>query len=842
MVLVPLVLVLLRAAPARAQFSDPLLRPTRGPFITDAARAGDADATALELNPGSLGLLSAADLQLVGAAGAARAVVPGRGGGFYLGVPIFLRSTIGFGLTRVAGASSAGVDGHTTLRLGYALAPLRGVSLGFAWAHLWDGAFDGTDTFDLGLSIRAGRHLALGVTVEDLNQPHPTAFGSALPRLWNAELLLRPLGTDRLEVAIGAAHANGDAWERVVPRARLSVRVIDGLRLYGDAQSAPAGTALAFDGASDTRVEFGLAVDFDHVGGAVGVPIFLPGAGSAAAGVAGRVHIDGDRRPALVAPTYVARVRLQGIEDDRGFFRVVRQLRALAADPAVAGVLLKIEDANLGYARVEELRDLVALLRAHGKRTFGYVTFPSTRDYYLAAACDSVIIHPAGGLSLLGIAQNVTFYKAAMDKLGVNLELVRIGAYKGAMEPFIMTEQSPTVRANKNQLLDDVFGRLTEALAADRSRSGHPMTPPVVRALIDRGIFSPGEATLAGLTDGIASEDDLQATVARAFGRPGLQLNDPDDAPLQPAAWPGRRVAVVFVDGTIVDGPAVEFPFGFGAFAGSDTLVDALEACRRDPGVSAVVLRVNSPGGSAFASDVVAREIKKVRAAGKPIVVSMGDLAASGGYYIAAPADVIYADPSTLSGSIGIFGYKVDAQKLVGAVGVNVETYQRGAHADFMSPYRPWTPAELALAQAQIQHLYQLFVTTVAEGRSTRGLTAARVDAIGQGHVWTGALAQGLGLVDRMGGLSAAIDEAARLGRAPVGRDRLPEIEELPRENKGLLHELARASGAIDEAPATAAARLLPGDAQAALRLLAPFLLAHGSGFEARLPFDLELR
>ncbi len=842
-----LVVGLLRAAPAWAQLSDPELRPTRGPFITDAARAGDADATALELNPGSLGLLRATDLELVGAAGEERAVLPGRGGGFYLGVPIFWRSTLGFGLTRVAGASTVGVDGHTTLRLGYALQFLRGVSLGVAWAHLWDGAFTGTDTFDLGLSIRAGRRLALGVTVEDLNQPHPAAFGSALPRLWNAELLLRPLGTDRLEVALGAAHADGDPWERVVPRARVSVRVVDGLRLYGDAESVPAGGALAFDGNSDTRLELGLAIDFDHLGGAVGIPVFVPGAGSAAVGVAGRVHIDGERRPALVAPAYVARVRLQGIEDDRGFFRVVRQLRELAVDPAVAGVLLKIEDAgaNLGYARIEELRELVALLRAHGKRTFGYVTFPTTRDYYLAAACDAVIVHPAGGLSLIGIAQNVTFYKAAMDKLGVDLQLVRIGAFKGAMEPFVMTEQSQPVRDNKSQLLDDVFGRLTDAIAADRSRAGHPMNAAVVRALVDRGIFSPGEATLAGLIDGIASEDDLEATVARALGRSGLRLQDPDDAPMRPASWPGRRVAVLFVDGTIIDGPAVELPFGAGAFAGSDTLVEALESCRRDPSVSAVVLRVNSPGGSAFASDVIAREIKKVRAAGKPIVVSMGDLAASGGYYIAAPADVIYADPSTLSGSIGIFAYKVDGQKLLDTVGVNVETYRRGAHADFLSPYRPWTPAETALAQSQIQHLYQLFVATVADGRGARGLTAARVDEIGRGHVWTGALAQGLGLVDRLGGLSVAIDEAARLGRAPVGRDQLPEIELLPHENKGLLHELAGAAGELDgQTAATAsAARLLPGDARAALRLLAPFLLARdGAGYEARMPYDLELQ
>ena len=183
----------------------------------------------------------------------------------------------------------------------------------------------------------------------------------------------------------------------------------------------------------------------------------------------------------------------------------------------------------------------------------------------------------------------------------------------------------------------------------------------------------------------------------------------------------------------------------------------------------------------------------------------MGDLAASGGYYIAAPADVIYAEPSTLSGSIGVFGYKVDAQKLLGTLGISVETYRRGAHADFLSPYRPWTPEERALAEQQIRHLYQLFVATVAEGRASRGLTPARVDELGQGHVWTGALAQAQGLVDRMGGLGAAIDEAARLGGAPLGRDRLPDLTLLPAEDHGLLRRLTGVSVVADDAGASGA-------------------------------------
>ncbi|HTB56782.1 MAG TPA: signal peptide peptidase SppA [Polyangia bacterium] len=863
-----LALALLAARPVRAQASDPELRPTRGPTITDGARAGDADATAVQLNPGALGFLPAAGLELVGADASDPAVVPRRGFGAYLGLPIFLRSSLGLGLSRVAGASAVGIDAHTTFQLAYALHFLRNASLGFSWAHIWDGSFAGADTFDFGFSARAGRYVALGATVEDVGEPHPNAFGATLPRLWTAELVLRPLGTARLEVALGAAHANGDDWDRLVPRARISATLIDGLRLYGEGENVPRGAA-TFGGGSDTRLAFGMAIDFDHLGLVVGVPIFIPGNGSSGAGIAGRIHLDGERRPALVAPPYVARVRLEGIEDDRHFFQVVRRLRALAVDPAVAGVLFKIEGVTLGYGRIEELRDLVALLRAHGKRTFGYLTFPSTREYYLAAACDVIVIHPAGELSVTGVATNVTFYKGTMDRLGVHLELVRVGAFKGAMEPFIMTEQSPAVRENKNQLLDDVYNRLTATIAADRTRAGHPMDAAIVRGLIDRGIFSAGDATLAGLGDAVAAEGDLEAFVQHALGRANLRLRDPDSSPAAPAAWPSRRVAVLFVDGTMVDGPNVELPFGMGDFAGSDTLSAALEQCRRDPTIAAVVLRVNSPGGSAFASDVLAREIKKVRQAGKPIVVSMGDLAASGGYYIAAPADVIYAEPSTTTGSIGVFGYKVDAQKLLAMLGMNVETYRRGAHADFLSPYRPWTDEERALALQQIQHLYQLFVATVADGRRSRGLTAARVDELGRGHVWTGALAQGLGLVDRLGGVSAAIDEAARLGGVPVGRDHLPDLALLPVENKGLLRRLAGAAsaledGAIDgatvgsvlgsdeqsaeqsneqEAPVVRQpASLLTGDARAALRLLAPFLVqGSGAGFAARLPYDIDL-
>jgi protease-4 len=335
--------------------------------------------------------------------------------------------------------------------------------------------------------------------------------------------------------------------------------------------------------------------------------------------------------------------------------------------------------------------------------------------------------------------------------------------------------------------------------------------------------------------------------IARALGRPDVGITDLETAPVAPGAWPGRRLAVVLVDGTIVDGPSQELPFGLANVAGSDTLLAALEECRGDPTVGAVVLRVNSPGGSAFASDVIARAVLKIREAGKPVIVSMGDTAASGGYYMSAPADLIFANPSTITGSIGIFAVKVNAAKLANLLGVNVETNRRGAHADYLSPYRPWDEAELKMVMDKMQYLYGQFIETVANGRASRGLTVARVDEVGRGQVWTGALAQSAGLVDKLGGLGDAIDEAVRRSGVPVGRDKVPEIHVLPRAPLGFVRKLVSgADGLTGSVPAPAPmlgpAALLTPELRAALRLLAPTLLVGGSGYQARMPYDIEMR
>jgi len=245
------------------------------------------------------------------------------------------------------------------------------------------------------------------------------------------------------------------------------------------------------------------------------------------------------------------------------------------------------------------------------------------------------------------------------------------------------------------------------------------------------------------------------------------------------------------------------------------------------------VLRVNSPGGSAFASDVVARAVARLRAAGKPVVVSMGDVAASGGYYIAAPADAIFAEPSTTTGSIGIFSYKLDVAGLMRSLSLHTEVYRRGPHADAASPYRPWTAEERAAAAQKIRHLYNLFLGTVGAGRRRAGVDAARADELGRGHVYTAAQAQRLGLVDELGGATAAIDRAAVLGRIPLEPDESPELLVLPRPKTSLL-KLVTGLEANTEAPTLSPAL------RAALRMLGPYLFAPAAAEQARLPFDLD--
>jgi protease IV len=855
--------VRMAAAQTLSDLPDAAFRPTRGVFLPQAARTGDADATAIELNPGQLGLARQGDFAGVLDLSNGNSALPGRGAAVLMSAPIVDGLGFGAGLQHLFGGGGWRTSGFTKLQLGLGLAG-RNFGVGASWGHLWGFPADGVDTFDLGASARLFGHAALGVAIEDLNGPRLPGAAQRLARRWVAELALRPLGTDRLEIAAAALHLGGDAWSRLGSRFRAGWALGGAWRVFADLELAPrramilppgqgaAGGAAAGAGdGTDVRLAAGVAVAFDHTGLALaGRRAFVPeGAAGAGWGSSLVIHQSVARNVPAAGPTTVVRLKLHHLDSDRAFLKRVLRLRALAGDPTVAAVLLEIDDVGLGVGRIEELRDLLTALRARGKRVVAYVTYPSTRDMYLAVASDRVVIHPAGIATFSGLAQTVTFYKEAMDHLGVRMDLIRIAEFKGAMEPFVMTGQSEAVKRNRNDLLDDLHGRIAAAVERARgigaARSAAVAAAGVshaMEALLARATFTPAEAKEAGLVDAILDDHEVEGYLRTLLGRPGIHIEDASDSPVRPRRWPAGRVAVILVDGTLVDGPSQDLPFGLGDTVGSDTLVAALEECRRDASVRAVVLRVNSPGGSAFASDVVARAVVRLRAAGKPVVASMGDVGASGGYYISAPTDAIFAEPSTTTGSIGIFGYKLDVAGLMTSLSLHTEVYRRGPHADAASPYRPWTPDERASAERKIRHLYGAFLQTVAAGRKREGLNVARVDELGRGHVYTAAQARPLGLVDELGGVTAAIDRAVTLGQISIDHDEAPELLVLPRPVTSLLNlatGLAQAETGTDVAtePTVASSPLRPAG-----RLLGPYLLGPGEGIEARLPYDLEMR
>lgn len=850
--------VICLASPAtRAQsggdLPDATFRPTRGVYIPGGARAGDADATAVELNPGQLPLLGGGATALVADVWRARAAMPGRGAALMLASPLWKGGAIGMGLHGI-GASDGALSSHSKFQLAYGMGG-RTFGVGISWAHLFGGGVGGTDTFDAGVGWRPFNGVAAAFVIEDFGRPRLPETSQALPRRWVGELAIRPLGTDVLEVAVAALHLglDDDRWSRLGTRWRLGARMGGPWRLLAEVERAPrrpGALPLGTDSGVDWRASAGIAVDFDH--GSLAVvdrrsftPDGVPGENWGGSVVLRTLH---QRNSSSASPTRAVRLSVEGVDSDREFLTLALRLRQLARDSATSAVLLKVENVELGLGRIEELRDLIGELRARGKRVVAYVTSASTRELYLASACDKVVMHPAGGLTFAGVAQAVTFYKGAMDRLGVAVELVRIAEFKGAMEPYIMTGQSGPVRENRNQLLDDVYARILDGIATGRASSWAP--PAVASALqaahlkdlTNLGAFTPQEAQRVGLIDVVRDQHEAEQYVRELLGDRDLDIVDADKAPPRSPRWTPSRIAVVMVDGTITDGPSQALPLNLGGVAGGDTLVEALEECRRNREIRAVVLRVNSPGGSAFSSDVIARAVARVRAAGKPVVASMGDVAASGGYYIAAPTDTIFAEPSTTTGSIGIFAFKLDLSRLLEMLSLNVEVLRRGPHADQQAAYRPWTPEEREIAARKIRHLYEMFTATVAAGRQSRGLTPARVDEVGRGHVWTGSQARTRGLVDEMGGVVAAVDRAAVLGGIHMLYNEAPDLLVLPRANTSILQTLAGMSDEAFDSPPPLPPQQLPATLKPAARLVAPYLLGTGTGIEARLPFDLDVR
>ena len=510
-----------------------------------------------------------------------------------------------------------------------------------------------------------------------------------------------------------------------------------------------------------------------------------------------------------------------------------RALDRAAEDDRVEGVILQPSGLAIGYARAEELRTALARFRESGKPVVCWAEQMMNKDYFVATACDEIYMAPQGYAFINGLHISVTFLKGVLDNLGVEAEFTRLGAYKTAVETYTRTSMSEPSREQMDALADSLYDDLVAAIAEARD-----LEDAAVRGIIDEPPLTALDAEERGLIDGRLYWDELETQLA---GEDELETLTPlrylEGAPLPTGR---HEVALLYAVGQIMSGASD------GNSVGSDTLVDALRTVRESDRYEALILRIDSPGGSGLASDQIWHELELVQEAGIPVIASMGDTAASGGYYIAMGADAIVAQPGTITGSIGVFAGKFNFAGLAGNVGLTSESIQRGDQAEMFGMLHALDDAERETLARSVEQFYDTFVTNAAEGR---GVEWDAIDAVARGRVWTGEDALGVGLVDELGGL----DVAVRLARehANIAEDESVRLTVLPRQptffemlrdgGPGAVEVLAEPAqaGLLAELPLWF--RLLPADLQASVEFLAAADEARTGAPLVLLPFALQI-
>ena len=496
---------------------------------------------------------------------------------------------------------------------------------------------------------------------------------------------------------------------------------------------------------------------------------------------------------------------------------VTDSLRKAKVDDRISGVVLKpLIGPRFSWGKLQEIRDAVIDYRESGKPIAAFLEYGGTEEYYVASAADRVYLMPGSPLELVGRAQYEMFFRDALDKVGTYPDVLAAGDYKTAANQYTESTMTPAHREMAESLNRDLYEQLIEGIADARG-----LAAGEVRRLVDEGPFLPGDALAAGLVDGLAYADELKdrepfeaadwREIAdrdyRQIGLSSLGLNQ------------GERIALIYAVGAINSG-ASSFDVLNGEVLGSDTLTSALRSAREDDSVRAIVLRIDSPGGSAVASDVIWREVGLVRESGKPIVASMSDLGASGGYYIAMSADAIVAQPATLTGSIGVVFGKFTTGGTYEKLGVGIEPVSEGRFAEIYSPVTRFSDAERAKAQEHVDAVYEQFVAKAAEGRGT---TRDALHEVAQGRVWTGRQALEHGLIDEVGGLGRAIALAKEKAGIDPGDEVRLVVYPRPRSFFELLDEgfpMVRALGALAGLASPEAA--VVGRATAPARLFRP--------------------
>jgi protease-4 len=487
---------------------------------------------------------------------------------------------------------------------------------------------------------------------------------------------------------------------------------------------------------------------------------------------------------------------------------LVRRLDAAAADKDVAAVWLKIDSLAIGRAKAFELRAAIDRLRKAGKPVYAELTTAEVGEYLVGGACDEIAMPPSGILVVPGVRLEMTFYKGLLDKVGLKFDALQMGKFKGAAEPLTRERMSPPLRESLESVVGDYYDDLVTVMAESRHLKDYQ-----AKTYLDQGLFTAADARKAGLIDEVLYADQLADKIREKLGAKDVDFNrdykqkkiDLDFSGFggmmklmevlmgeKPVAEGGRKpkIAVVYAVGPIVEGKSDSDLFG-GSTVGSTTIIEALRKAAADAKVKAIVLRIDSPGGSATASDLIWRETVHT---GKPVIASMGDVAGSGGYYIAMGARKIFAAPGTLTGSIGVIGGKLVTGGLTRKLGLRTEVISRGANSGAFSSDQAFSAGERKVLMELLQETYRQFVSKAAEGRK---MPYSKLEALAQGRVYSGRTAKKLGLVDELGTLQDAV--AAAKTAAGLTADAEVELLVLP-ESKSFFEQLLgdSASGEMD--------------------------------------------
>jgi protease-4 len=522
---------------------------------------------------------------------------------------------------------------------------------------------------------------------------------------------------------------------------------------------------------------------------------------------------------------------------------LILQFKKAKVDNRIKAVLLEIDMSGAGWAKAEDLRDAIADFRTSGKPVYAYLEYGLNKEFYIATACDKVYVAPPGELFINGLAADVMFFRGSLDKLGIYPDIYQIGQYKSAGDMFTRKDMSDAHREYINSLLDDLFNRYVDGIAKSRNK-----TSDEVRALIDNAPYSAAKAKEAGLIDGVAYRSEVEKELKTKLGYKdsedlrlitgsSYRLIDPESLGLNK----GEKIALIYASGEIGSGTSENSPSGETSI-GSDTMVRAVNEARDDKTIKAIVIRVDSPGGSGLASDIIWHAIDAAKQK-KPVVISMSDVAASGGYYISASASKIVAEPSTITGSIGVVAGKPVVKGLYDWLGVTNEYVMRGKHAGMFRETEKFSPEERAKFEEWIKTTYyDDFVPKVAKGRNKN---PEFIDSVGQGRVWTGAQAKERGLVDEFGGLEKAVEVAKQLANIPADKGVRRVIFPAPQT---LLQELLN-SGGDEEATETkvreqerAVLAVLPEDARRAFRYMRMLDRVKNGDSLLFMPFDLRVK